>query len=105
MNKDALNTQIRSMIDENPVSVTFGTESHDCAEVNMHISEMQANVGKFESYRKSVYLIKEDWTTLPEKRNKITIGSTTFRVILIKDFYLDTVRRLDLGDEYELGGD
>ena len=105
MNRAALITQITSMIQENPVEVTSGSETHDGGVANMTTSEKQANVGELKSYSRSVWIIIDEWTTLPAKRGLITIESETYRILMVKDYYMNTARRLDLGAQYENGGD
>lgn len=108
MNKAALVVNVEAMIAQNPISVTF-TKSDDttqtvtCGEANIRVSEKQIDIGNQQSYRRSIWSIKDDWDELPEKKQKLTIGSTVYRIQNFVDYYMGTARRYDLGDEYEMG--
>jgi len=110
VNKAALIVQMRSMVAENPIEVTFTensvSQTNDCGVANVDVSALQLTTGEQASYRRSIWTFPDDWTTVsvPAKRDCVTIGSTIYRVLKHKDYYMDTVRRLDLGDQYESGG-
>lgn len=103
MDADSLIVNIRAMVAQNPIPLTSGSETHDVGVANLDVSERQIVIGMLKSYRRSVWLIKEDWTTLPVKKNLVTIDSEDFRVLDFKDYYMDVARRLDLGAKYQSG--
>jgi hypothetical protein len=103
MDADALIVNIRGMVAQNPVELTFGAETHDVGVANLDVSERQIVVGLLKSYKRSVWIVKEDWTSLPGKGDLVTIASESYRVLDYKDYYMDVARRLDLGTKYESG--
>ena len=121
MDRDSQIVTIRGMIAQNPVEITFdpasqipaqsgSSETHDGGVANVAVSERQVMVGKEKSYRRSVWIITDDWTTLPAKRNVISIASVNYRVLDLREYYPDTdgdpvALRLDLGAEFETGRD
>jgi len=103
MNKDAIVVQVTSMIQENPIEITCGAETHDGGIANLAAKDKQASIGMLKSYIRSVWIIKDEWTTLPADEETVTIGGEILRILGHRDYYLDFARRLDLGARYELG--
>jgi len=103
MDAASLKVQIASMIQENPIELTCNGETHDAGVANIKASERQATIGNLKAYKRSVWIMVDDWTNLPAKRDVVTLESIEYRVLVFQDYYMDTARRLDLGDKYELG--
>ena len=110
MDRDALIVQVRGMIAQNPVDVTFtptgGTaQTIEGGEANITISERQLNVGAQVSYLRFVWCIVDDWTTAPAKRDVLTVDGTEYRILDIKRYYMGAAVRYDLGAKYEMRRD
>ena len=110
MDKAGLIVNVRGMIAQNPIAAIFTksddtTQTVDVGEANNDQTELQMVIGNQKSYRRSIWSIKDDWDEIPEKRQKLTIDSVIYRIMDYRDYYMGTVRRFDLGDEYEGGGD
>ena len=105
MNADAIVTQVRSMIAENPVTVTNektdgDTQTLTAGVANVDASTEQLKVGSQQTYRRSIWTISADWEELPGKGDVLVVDGTRFRVQDYKAYYM-AVRRYDLSDEFE----
>ena len=120
MDRASLIINVRGMIAQNPVDLTYapdgGTdESHDAGVANVAVSERQLKLGKQPSYMRSVWIIPDDWTVVPAKRVVVSMmdpngEARRYRVLDDREYYQDTdgnpvALRLDLGAEYEMGRD
>ena len=110
MDKASIIVTQRAIIAQNPIEATFtkadeSTQTVTVGVANTDVTALQMVIGNQKSYRRSVWSILDDWDELPDKRDKVTIDDVIYRIMDYRDYYMETVRRFDLGDEYENGGD
>ncbi|HUV67560.1 MAG TPA: hypothetical protein VMW24_26950 [Sedimentisphaerales bacterium] len=101
VDRDALKTQFLAMINDDPFTVTFGTETVSGFHGNMLIKERQLQAGESQSYLFSVWTIHSDWDTVPTRGDIVEIDATEYRVMATQNYRNDLFLRLDLGGKYE----
>ncbi len=95
-----LDDDLQTMIDDLPVSVTFGGVTRSCTRSSLGLRTVLENEGLREEYRFSVHTKLSDWASAPDKDSVVTIAGTDYRVLAVQDGNADRCRRLDLGEEF-----
>ena len=109
MDKETLVTQITGIISQIDVEVSLldGNEdileTHTCGKANMVVSERELSAGMQDSYRFSVWAIRDDWTQEPAKDDLVEISSVQYRVMNKVQNIEGSAIRLDLGAKFQQG--
>lgn len=97
----SIRTSVRGWIAWQPLAVTYGSETIDCAKGLMTIQERAITGGLLESYLFSLYSVAADWTTKPAKEQVVTIDGTNYRILREVEYAQGAVLRWDMGTEYQ----
>ena len=99
-------TQIRStfakLIDNSPnkLTVTIAGTGYDAVKTVLNRDLRYQVYGLQSDYRFSVIISWSDFSSIPEIDSKVTIDSTTYRVLASEVDSTDIAIKLDLGQEY-----
>lgn len=110
MDRASMIVTFRGMIAQNPIDIGFipraqtsVTQTIQGCEESIRIAEKILVNGTQGHASRFVWTVKDDWTVLPAKWDKLQIGGVIYRIIDFVDNYMGAVRRYDLGNEFENG--